>query len=144
MRDITTRTVEEISADIRNANSRVGAIDKEIGEIEAKLAELKKERTELAGSLWKSDYSKISRLQGELEQAKLRDAQSKAKVVVWKNGCNDSDKYVVSRVTEKRIYVSLFGHSSETQYNKDGTQVSRSYNPRSIDIEKTFGGSLEA
>ena len=115
----------------------------EIESCRRKLAMLEKRRNELLGGVFSHGCSEMEKKKKEMARALLNEFDETAIVVVWKKKPRwyDDEKWVVRKVTEKRIYVAVFGDASTIQYRRNGKSVSSDY--AEIDIEATFGKSFE-
>ena len=82
----------------------------------------------------------IPKLEYLLSAAELWEADESATVVVWEKppASNDGEK-IISRVSEKRIYVRNRGSGSELVYYRDGTPVVNHDGYGKIDVTATLG-----
>lgn len=135
----------ELKAQLKDLQTQANQCRTDIEKLEKKLAETKKQLVELEGSGWGHRYGEIQRLKDKIAQAEREEKDAYATVVVWKDEdrvYQNDRKYVVRRITKKRIYVAQVGSSSETYYNKDGTR-DNGWRSESIDLEATFGKNYD-
>ena len=136
--------LEAAIRDLAEKKGRANELNMRIAELDEDLKAAKTEYKALVGSDgWGQSHGEIRQLKGDIVGLELRiDHESKPKVV-WvrepKKHSLDIGK-IVSKVTAKRIYLCLPGHTNCDMYEKDGTPVSSWRGANQIDIEATFGG----
>jgi hypothetical protein len=137
----TPRTSATVKADLMLATEALKMVREKIEKCEKKLASLKEREVSLAGSSFGRDRGgKINSLRSELQASERYESDLQKPIVVWaKPPSYDNGEYRVSRVTPKRIFVRRTGSTHETQYERDGTPVSKGYNDPRIDLIATLG-----
>jgi hypothetical protein len=130
-------TVEQAQAKLHALTQEGLELSTKITQAEQELELLKNRRRQLDGG-WNSN-GLIGKTRNALARARRHELDSTLRNAVWESiGSKDiDDRYVIDKVTAKRIFVRLHGSERADQYAHDGKPVS--YGNHRIDIAATFG-----
>ena len=112
---VTTRTVEEISADLTTTRTEAAAIQAKMKALGEEMERLKASLGKLTGTY---GGGKIRALEGELVEAKRRDADADLPKFRTRSG----HVLVLVKVTPARIFGREVGRTDEVQWRHDGTR----------------------
>lgn len=138
----TSQELDEAEAKLTGIEQESRTVNDQVKRMEEQLKTLQERQKELVGGPWSRDTSEVQQ-QRRLVVALQRKLDHEQKPrVVWKSKSEytRNEGQIVAKVTAKRIYVCLPGHTSHDLYNKDGTPVSDWRDGNEIDIKATFGG----
>ena len=141
------RPSAEIRAEIESAEAKLADIDQRISDAMATIDTLREESRKLYSPRFRYEAGVIPDLKRELYSTLTREEFDAGLTVVWvdgdaPSGCKDW-KYVVTKVTAKRIFIRDDQHFCDEQYKIDGGHPRRFHRHSShqerIDIQATFG-----
>jgi len=132
----------KLKSELEETKSKAASLKRSIDHYESCIKDWKAEYTTLAGTSWGGGRrGQIANLECKVADLELKINHSTKHLVVWnKEPDNWDDGKIVAKVTAKRIYICKPGSTTHDLYHKDGTPVSKVYDPNSINIEATFGG----
>jgi len=131
------KTVEQLEAELKAAKAEYKELTADELGAEALLRTIAARKRELVGY----GGGIIQDLERQIEHAKLVQADATKRLVYFKadKGLWENEKYIVDKVTDKRIYIRIPGGAVSTTFNRDGIPVA-GYRCQ-IDLERTFGTS---
>lgn len=125
------RPIAEIKADLSAAIVRLKEIDAEIARIEG----LWKERATLSDRHGR--YGKIALLKNELSEARRLADDANRPIPVWIREQRGDERYVITRITPKRIYMRYAGHERENIFHRStGNQYD--WGSSRLDVDATI------
>jgi hypothetical protein len=136
--------IEEAKAKLDSLLAEERSLRKERDAIEARASEIIGRLSELAPSF--GGWGEIRAAKEALANAERDEADAKLPTVVfvgsppWSHG-KEGGRWVVDKVTPKRIFIREAGSTVDKQYLHDGTEPG-SYQGSKIDIAKTFPNGL--
>lgn len=134
----------KLKSELEETKSRATSLKRSIDHYESCIKGWKAEYTDLAGTSWGGGSGgQIANLKRKVAALELKINHSTKRLVVWNKEPKQYDSdlgKIVHKVTAKRIYICKPGNTHCDTYHKDGTPVSKVYDPNSINIEATFGG----
>lgn len=129
----------EIQQQLEAAITECKQLKNQVSLWQAKIDEAQARIRNLSGGTFSRDQGLIGKLKQRLEEASLLEADESLPTVIWSSPPRGDDRYVVSRVTPKRIYIRRAGQKQEDIYTKDGKPVAFSYHEKQINVEATLG-----
>ena len=147
MTERTRRPSAEILADIAAAEEKLVEINQRISDAMATIDTLREESRKLYSPRFRYEEGVIPDLKRELNSSLTREEFDAGLPVVWVDGIAPPGrkgwKYVVIKVTAKRIFLRDDQHFCDEQYKIDGGHPRcfhrHSSHQERIDIQATFG-----